>query len=273
MDLRVTVDPDLPSALSEPVVAFGPFEGTRAGLVIYAPGSGASALSRLYVDLICGRPMPLTLVTRSAQRLETAVAIALFLDRELCLHPKAAGLVSAVELASQLQEGGLAHVDRDMARLFVLIEVYLCGQRMDKAEQGRRLQQVVSWLREHILVGTLPSLPRTPEPPIVLDRGTNGFVLATTTGARLVDAVIELYREGHLRGVVFGPTDHGDRVLAFRKSPYVRFDLHAAETHLNAAEARLGQSGRWKLERLLLAGPLGGTRIPRQALIDAFLRV
>jgi hypothetical protein len=273
VDLRVTVDPDLPTVLTEPVVAFGLFEGTRAGILVYAPSSGASALSRLYVDLICGRPMPLTFVTRSTQTLETVVAIALFLDRELCLHPKAAGLVSAVELASQLQEGGLAHVDRDLARLLVLIDVYLCGHRTDKAEQGRRLQQVVSWLRSHVLTGALPSLPRAADPPTVLDRGTNGFVLATTTGPRLVDAVIELYREGHLRGVVFGPTAHGERVLAFRKSPYVRFDLHAAEAHLNAAEAFLGQQGRWKLERLLLAGPLEGTRIPRQALIETFLRV
>lgn len=254
-------------------MAFGLFEGTRAGIVIYSPSAGASALSRLYVDLICGRPMPLTFVTRSVQTLESVVAVALFLDRELCLHPKAAGLVSAVELASQLQEGGLAHVERDLARLFVLIEIYLCGHRTDKAEQGRRLQQVVSWLHAHVLTGSLPSLPRAPDPPAILDRGTNGFVLATTAAPRLVDAVIELYREGHLRGVVFGPTGHGDRVLAFRKSPYVRFDLHAAEAHLNAAQAGLGQPGLWKVERLLLAGPLDGTRIRRQDLIETFLRV
>lgn len=272
MELRVTVDPDLPKVLTEPAVGFGPFESTRAGVVVYGPAPGATALSRLYVDLICGRPLPLTFVTRSVGTLETVVAAALFLDRELCLHPGTAGLVAAVELASQLQEGGLAHVGRDLARLFLLIDGYLCSRQADKAEQGRRLEQAVGWLRGYVLEGSLPSLPRAPEPPSILDRGTNGFVLATT-GASLVDAVVELYRLGHLRGVVFRPTAGGDRVLAFRKSPHVRFDLQGAEAHLNAAEARMGALRRWKLERFLLAGPPQGTLIRRQDLIDTFLRV
>lgn len=273
MDLRVTVDPDLPAVLTEPVVAFGAFEGSQAGQAIYAPGDGPSALSRLYVDLICGRPMPLTLVTRSTQSLEAAVAVALFLDRELCLNPKTAAIVSAVELATQLQEGGLAHVERDLARLFVLIEGYISAPSPSREKAGRRLQQVVEWLRAYVLEGALPSLPRSPDPPAILDRGTNGFVLAEVIGPQLVDAVIELYRAGHLRGVVFSPTSRGDRVLAFRKSPYVRFDLQAAETHLNSAEAFLGHSGRWKLERFLLSGPTAGSRIPRRDLIATFLRV
>ena len=245
-----------------------------AGQVVYAPGAGPSQLSRLYVDLICGRPMPLTFVTRDVRTVETVVAAALFLDRELCLHPGAAGLVTAVELASQLQEGGLAHLDRDLARLFVLIDGYLCsGPALGQAEQGRRLHQAVTWLRGYVLNRALPSLPRPGEPPIVLDRGTNGFVLASTTCAHLVDAVIELYREGHLRGVVFSSTDSGDRVVAFRKSAFVRFDLQTAEAHLNAAEARVGHGGRWRLHRFLLASPPDGTRIPRRDLIDTFLRV
>lgn len=274
MDFRVTVDPDLPTVLNEPAVAFGLFQGTRAGLIVYAPGPGASPLSRLYVDLICGRPMPVTFLTRSAQTLETIVAVSLFLDRELTLHPKTAALVSAVELASWLQEGGLAHVDRDLARLLVLIDGYLCAPQLEKSEQGRRLQQVVSWLRSYVLSGALPSLPREAEPPTLLDRGTNGFVLATTTGPRLVDAVIEIYRQGHLRGVIFNPVVGGlERVVAFRKSPYVRFDLQAAETHLNSVESTLGHRARWKLDRFLLMGPPKGTAIPRQDLIQTFLRV
>lgn len=273
MDLRVTVDPDLPTELDEPAVAFGPFQGSHAGLVIYAPSPGASSLSRLYVDLICGRPLPLTFLTRSAQNIETVVAVSLFLDRELCLHPKAASLVSAVELASQLQEGGLAHVDRDLARLFVFIDGYLCGSHVDKVEQGRRLQQAVCWLRDYVLSGGLPSLPRAGEPPTVLDRGTNGFVVATA-GPRLVDAVIDLYREGHLRGVVFSSTETGrERVLAFKKSSYVRFDLQAAEAHLNSVEGTLGQPARWKANRFLLSSPPKGTSITREDLIQTFLRV
>lgn len=272
MELHVTVDPDLPAVLTEPAVGFGSFESARAGVVIYGPGPAGTPLARLYADLICGRPLPLTFVTRAVANLETVVAVALFLDRELCLHPGAAGLVAAVELASQLQEGGLAHVDRDLARLFLLIDGYLCLQQADKAEQGRRLQQAVGWLRGYLLEGSLPSLPRAPDPPAVLDVGTNGFVLATASG-RLVDAVTELYRAGHLRGVVFRPTARGDHVLAFRKSPYVRFDLQAAEAYLNAAEARVGRHGRWNLERFLLAGPAEGSGVTRQDLIDTFLRV
>lgn len=273
MDFRVTIDPDLPALLTEPVVAFGAFEGSTAGLTIYGPGPGASALSRLYVDLICARPLPLTFLTRSIRSLETIVAVSLFLDRELCLHPKAAMLVSAVELVSYLQEGGLAHVERDLARLFVLVDSYLCAPVVDKAELGRRMRQVVTWLRDYVLVGSLPALTHPAESPGVFDRGTNGFVLATASGS-LVEAVIELYREGHLRGVLFSPTGTGrERVLAFRKSPYVRFDLQAAEAHLNATEASLGQPGGWKVARLLLAGPPKGTALPREVLIQTFLRV
>ena len=272
MDLRVTIDPELPPVLTEPVVGFGGFEGSRAGLVIYAPRPGASALSRLYVDLICGRPLPLTFVARSAESLETVVAVALFLDRELCLHPRAAALVCAVELATGLREAGLAHVERDLARLFLLIEAYLPGRGVHKEEQGRRLEQAVTWLRGYVLEGVLPSLPRPQEPPRVVDRGTNGFVLATATG-RLVDAVVELYRGGHLRGVVFSSGGHRDRVLAFRKSVHVRFDLPAAEAHLNSAEASVGRLGRWRLEGLLLASPPEGTGIGREDLIQTFLRV
>lgn len=274
MDLRVTIDPDLPTQLNEAVVAFGPFKGTCAGLTVYAPDGPGSQLSRLYVDLICGRPLPLTFFTRSAQNLATVVAASLFLDRELCLHPMSASLVSAVELATQLREGGLAHVDRDLARLFLLVDGYFCAAPLSREEQGRRLGQVVEWLRGYVLAGEFPALPRVAEPPTVIDRGTNGFVLATATG-RLVDAVIELYRQGHLRGAVFHPLESGrERALAFRKSPYVRFDLAAAGCHLNAVETGLQrQPGRWKEEGFLLMGPPEGTTIPRQALVATFLRV
>lgn len=273
MEIRVTVDPDLPTTLTEPVVAWGKFEGTRAGLTIYGPGQGATALSRLYVDLICGRPLPVTFFTRAVRDLETVVATSLFLDRVLCLNPWASTLVSSVELATHLQEGGLAHVERDLARLLVFVESYVKAPVVDRAEQGRKLQQVVTWLRAYADRGELPSVSRPQEPPTVLDRGTNGFVLATATGS-LVDAVVELYRSGNLRGVVFSPLESGvERVLAFKKSPYVRFDLQAAAAHLNSIEPSAGQSGSWKVDRFLLASPSKGTRIPRDILVQTFLRV
>jgi hypothetical protein len=273
VDIRVTVDPDLPELLNEPVVAFGYFKGFHAGLTIYEPVGLGSALSRLYIDLICGKSLPLTFFTRSVQHLEAIIAASLFLDRELVLHPKAAELVSAVELVTQLREGGLAHVERDLGRLLLLIDGYLCSAPMTREEQGRKLGEVVQWLRNYALEGRLPALPRESEPPTILDRGTNGFVLATASGS-LVDAVVELYRQGHLRGLVLQPLEAGrERVLAFRKSPHVRFDLQTAQTHLNAVEAALGQPGRWSDERFLLASPKEGTLIPRRDLIETFLRV
>lgn len=273
MDIRVTIDPDLPTLLTEPVVAWGNFDGTCAGLTIYAPIPGATALSRLYVDLICGRPLPLTFLTRSVRDLETAVAASIFLDRALCLHPLASTLVSAVELATHLQEGGLAHVERDLARLLVFIESYVRAPVTIRSEYGRKMQQVVTWLRGYAESGELPSMSRPQEPPEILDRGTNGFVLATASGS-LADAVIELYRWGHLRGVVFGAVRGGfERVVAFKKSPYVRFDLQAAAAHLNSVEPSTGHPGPWKVERLLLTGPPKGTRIARADLIQTFVRV
>lgn len=272
MDLRVTVDPDLPEQLNEPVVAFGCFKGYHAGLAIYEPVGIGSALSRLYIDLICGRPLPLTFFTRSVQNLEAAVAASLFLDRDLLLHPKAAELVGAVELVTQLREGGLAHVERDLARLLLLVDGYLCASPTTRQEQGRKLGQVVQWLRDYALEGRLPALPREAEPPTILDRGTNGFVLATAVGS-LPDAVIELYRQGHLRGLVLQRAEGArERALAFRKSPHVRFDLRAAAAHLNSVEPALG-GGRWTEEHFLLASPREGTVIPRSDLIETFLRV
>src|SRR5215831_14816074 len=52
------------------------------------------ALPSFFEDLLLGRPMPPTFATRSIQDVDTLVAIALFLHRDLATHPNTPGFVA-----------------------------------------------------------------------------------------------------------------------------------------------------------------------------------
>jgi hypothetical protein len=272
VELYVAIDPQLPRELKEPVVAWGDFVSSHPGVVIYE-AEGVSQLSRLYVDLICGRPMPVQFVTRSLDDIAVVVAIALFMDRHLVLNPKVGGLVSAVEMVGALGAAGLAHVDRDLGRLFTFIEVYLFSEdKPAKKVMEQKLSSALQWVREYVLEDKLPSMPFEHSDPKVLDIGTNGFVLAEVEGtASMILGVVELFRQGHLRGVLF----RGSSVLGFRKSLHLKIDFEEALGRLNKAEAVLGQTGEWRIipGGLYLESPPGGTAIPREVLISALLRV
>jgi hypothetical protein len=120
-----------------------------------------------------------------------------------------------------------------------------------------------------MLNGRLPHLGK-PWPDVsVVDRGTNGFVLAETPGA-LVEGWVELYRQGFLRGVLVGPRDEESRrkVLISRKSAFLSFDFTKASAILNEMERAMGELPGWRTEgQLWLWGPEDGTLILLEHLV------
>ena len=234
---EVVIDPKLGFGVRD-AVAFGEFgltEDNEIGVVY--PENGVAFF---FTDLIQGRPLPLTLVTRGVHSVGQLVAVALFLHRDLAIHPRMPAMVTAAALVEQLGHGGLAHIDRDLARFFQFLREYL-PPKLTREEQQQKLQTAVVWIRQYVLEETLPGLGPEAAPPRVIDWGTDGFVVAEMPDRRLEEGWIELYRQGYLRGVLFGPERHQGRlVLAARKSTYVSFDLVRAATILNEAEQAMG---------------------------------
>lgn len=266
---EVTINSDLDSDV-EGVVAFGDFTSPKGTAVIY-PDSGES-LTSFYADLILGRPFPLSLVMRKVGSVGKLVAVALFLHRDLALHPKMLALVAATDLVDRFQVGGLAHVEPDLARFFKFITAYIPPD-LSLTQQKSRLVTVVAWIREYVLEDRLPSLPPATPDPVIFDVGTNGFVLAEARSS-LEDAWIELYRKGYLRGAVFSSDKDGRRtVLAARKSHFLAFNLKRAAEVLNEAEAAMGEPPGWTVNGLWLTGPERGTFLPVSAVTKVLIRV
>lgn len=268
--LDVVIDPKLERGVQD-AVAFGDFvlvEGNHIGVVYPELG-----LPQLFTDLILGRPLPLTFVTRGIHSVGALVAVALFLHRDLAIHPRMPSMVMAATLVEQFGHAGLAHIDRDLARFFQLLREYL-PPKLTRQEQQQKLQTAVGWIRQYVLEEALPGLGSEAPPPRVLDWGTDGFVVAEMPDRRLEDGWIELFRQGHLRGVLIGPERQDRRlVLAARKSAYVGFDLARAAVVLNEAEQAMGEEPTWEATELWLGGPSKGTLIPVSGLLDVFLRV
>lgn len=265
------IDPSLEPEV-EGVVAFGQFVSKGELTAVYA--DDRTALTEFYSDLLQGRPFPLKLVTRRLQTIGQLVAVALFLRRELAIHPAMPGLIAAANLADQLGLVGLAHIDRDLGRFFKLLTAYL-PPNLGRKEQQVRIATTVGWVYQYIFEGQLPALPVEPEPPRPFDYGSNGFVLAeAAAGASLEDGWVELYRAGYLRGALFSPPrDDRRHVLAARKSPFLAFDLRKAAEVLNEAESAMGEPPGWLADDLWLRGPQEGTLLPVTAVTQVLVRV
>jgi len=263
LELQVNINETLPRELT-------------VGQVAYQDRPGASALIQFHRDLILGRPLDLTLGLQRIERLADLVAVALFLRRDLAIHPKMTTFVAASDLAS-LGAAGLAHAEPDECSFLRFLRDYLVGQKLGKPEVGRRLYQAVEWIGDYILDDRLPNLRPEPEPPRVLDVGTNGFVVALVDRPELVeDDWIPLYRQGHLRGVVFTPPTNDARgYLGARKSLFLEFSLDRASVWLNEAERSLRgpEDPRWEAQGDWLWGPATGTLLPPSAVVDVLVRV
>lgn len=243
------------------------------GAVCFGAGS-SFGLRGFYEDLIMGRPFPLVFATRGIKDLQTVIAVSLFLHRDLAIHPATPNLVIAAELADSYENAGLAHIDYDLGRFLRFIKRFLPPD-LSKKELESRLVSAVSWVREYVLEGRLPAMPGEPPSPRILDRGTNGFVVAEAPAKSRLDEVwVELFRQGFLRGVVFGAAS-GDRrqVLIARKSAFLSLDLARAAGIFNEAEQAMGELPGWEATELWLAGPREGTLLLPSWVIAVLVRV
>jgi hypothetical protein len=267
--LEVVIDREHGQQVGDDAVAFGDFEGP----LVYP--DEAEPLTAFYGHLILGRPFPLKLVMRDVCSVSRLLTVALFLHRELAIHPAMPGLIASASLVDQLKHVGLAHIDRDLARFFQLLVGYL-PPGLSRKEQKQRLVTAVDWVRQCVLEGALPALPPLPSPPQPFDYGGNGFVLAeaATVKASLEDGWVELFRQGFLRGALFSPPkDERRTVLAARKSPFLAFDMRKAAEVLNEGERALGEPSGWLADDLWLRGPEQGTRLLVSAITDVLVRV
>ena len=279
--LSVVVDPEMAS-LAPDAVSFelGPiptdvppefiaYEHHGEGYHPLCPG----ALTRLFEDLIMGRPFPLRMNLRQIGDVDAMVAVALFMSRDLAIHPAMPGLVASVDMVHRLGDNYLAHLDRDLERFIRLLRGYLPPRGLGRRETGERLSQVVIWIHEYVMGGRLPSLPVDPPLPRVIDIGTDGFVFAETPGPLRLGWV-ELYRMGHLRGLLLGPELGGRRhALAARKSPWMALDFDVAGDMLNQIEAAMGEIPGWRAsDGLWLDGPEEGTCIRPTELLAVLTR-
>jgi hypothetical protein len=206
------------------------------------------ALVCFYEDLLLGRPMPLTFATPYVQDVDTLVAIALFLHRDLATNPNTPGFVSVVDFVHRLGLPALAHIEEPLARFISALRSYF-PEGLSRRELGERLVSGVGWIREYVQEGTIPVLGPTPSSAVrILDQGTGGFAVAETSGS-LWDGWVEIYRLGFLRGVLVSAQEERKRVLIARKSHYVAFDLHAAARLLNQVETAMGEEPEWTVSR------------------------
>lgn len=230
------------------------------------------ALTSFFEDLILGRPMPLVFCTPAIQDVDTLFAIALFLHRELAITPSMPGLVGQVDLVHRRGLPVLGHVGQDFALFLRLLRAYF-PVGLSKIDMGARLGTAVQWIREYALQGTLPATGRPFAEARVLQRGTDGLVVAETAGD-LLEAWVTLFSNGHLRGLLVGPERDGRRrVLGARKSFFCSFDLALAARLLNEVEAAMGEKPAWKAEGDWLWGPPVGTAILVPHIVEVLLRV
>lgn len=268
LQLQVILDKNLASEV-EGVVAFGDFKPKNDDSVtaIYT----VDEAHLFYRDLILGRPMPFILVARSLETMGVLVSVALFLCRDLAINPGVPGLFSAVNLMDAYGTAGLAHVDRDLAKFLKFIRTFLAHANGKNQEA---LGSVVNFLRDYLMEGCFPALPPDPDPPRIVDRGTDGFVFAVQEDTDLLGGWEEMYRQGFLRGFILRQESR-DRwhVLAARKSPYLSFDLKKAAGLLNEMEMALGEPPEWITDGLWLRGPERGTLILPTVLLSVFVRI
>lgn len=284
MDLHVRIEKDLPDIVPDAIS----FETGAARRDLDAPDPviyehhgreftpfDRGALPSFYEDLVLGRAMPPVFATPRIQDIDTLLAIALFLHRDLATHPATASFVYTVDFVHRHGLPALAHIEEDLARFLSALRTYFPDKGLSQRETGDRLTQAIGWIREYIHEGKLPVLGAPPRTEVrVLDQGNSGFVVAETTGS-LWDGWVELYRTGFLRGVLIDFATDRRRVLVARKSPFLAFDLRAASRIFNQMETAMGELPDWTAHEngLWLEGPSDGTLILVKDILDVLVRV
>lgn len=277
VQLSISIDPKAPAASSDLVTfetgatreqvrddAYFAYNHHGEGFNAASPG----ALSVFYEDLILGRPLPERLVTHRIEGMDTIVAMALFLHRDLAILERTPGFVATIDLLHRRGFTVIGHTGLEVEHL--VYQLTEAPEPMNEDWLMGAIHSVCTFLRSGTLEGHLfPASYR------VIDTGTNGFVFATSKEAALLRVWTDLYRNGWLRGLVLGPESQDGRraVLASRKSPFVAFDLMKAAAILNEMEAAMGFPPDWSADEDWLRSPLGGTLILPEHLLQVFLRV
>jgi hypothetical protein len=266
LSFQVVLDRNVDSKVSG-VIAFGDFTSEDPTTAIYGLGD----LAIFFRDLILGRSFPLVFVARGIDNLGVLTAIALFLHRDLAISSNTPGFLAAVTLVDGLGVPGLAHVDRDLSRFLRFLRSYLKAAPSNEAQKA--LATAVGWIRSFILTGELPSLPFSVNEPRIIERGTDGFVFASTDHPDLSGGWEELYRMGFLRGALLSKVNT-ERwiVLCARKSHYLSFDLSKVASALNQAEEAMAEPPEWETDGLWLKGPEKGTLILPSVLLKVLLK-
>ena len=203
------------------------------------------ALPSFFEDLLLGRPMPPTFATPAVQDIDTLVAIALFLHRDLALHPNTPGFVSVVDFVHRRGLPALAHIEEPLARFFSALRGYFPERGLSQRELSARIISAVSWIREYVHDATIPVLGPAPNTTVrILDQGSEGFAVAETTGS-LWDGWVQLYRMGFLKGILVTHQNERLSLLVAKKSHHVRFNLPLAAKLLNEMETVMGEAPEW----------------------------
>ena len=281
MDLKVLIEPTLPA-----VVPFAIAYETGATLEEVKPdpdrfvyehhGEGFSpetpgALTRFYEDVSLGRTLPVTFATHRIKDVDTVVALALFMNRDLVLIPSMVGLVAQIDLAHR-RPVMLAHLDPHMVCFIRMLRTFF-PQNINRSELGSRIETAASWIRGYVTEGTFPALGKGLPEVTVLDKGTGGFVVAETAGD-LLEGWTVLFSHGYVRGVLVGPEREGlRRVMAARKSVYVALNLTLAAKLLNDVETAMGTPPEWACHGDTLTSPSKGTLLTLTHMLEVFLRV
>lgn len=280
-DLQLFVDPAAPSSVPDALT----FETGATRHEVIDPtlwayehhgedfgSADPGALTCLFEDLALGRPTPARMVVRGIGDADTLLAITLFLHRDLVVRPETMRLVAQVDFLHRQGFQVMGHLDTDVARFIRLLRAQF-RDNLPARERDARIQKAVGWIREYLLEGRLPALGAPFPVPRILDTGPGGFVVAETDGS-LPEGWVELYRQGHIRGVLFGPRK-GTLLpaLVSRKSAFVPLDLHLAAYRLNESEVVLGGSPRWLLEGDWLWSPPEGSLIRANAIVGAVVGV
>jgi hypothetical protein len=263
LSLQVVLDPDVGHPLPD-AVCF------RTGPAVEGQPTYED-LEPFVLDLVSGRPLPLKFVTRRVDDERTILAAALFLNRDLPIHPRMPVVLAAAALWRDFPAWGLSHVDRDLGRFLGFLRAAVPPSGLDRRTLGTRLSAAVAWVRDYVRNDVLPPLPPMPMPD-VLDVGTNGFVVAQTSGP-LDFGWVDLFRMGHLRGVLADkPVAGRRRVRVSRKSQWAALNLDAACQIFNEMEAAMGQPPGWHVQGDALDSQIHGTEIALEHLILALVR-
>lgn len=281
LEFRVRIEPRLPVVIDN-TLTFEPGatrqQAADPELFVYehhGEGFGQAdpgALTAFFEDLVMGRPMPLTFATPALKDVDTLFAIALFLHRDLAIAPSMPGIVAQVDLVHRRGLPLLGHLGEDFARFLRLLRAYF-PEGLSKTDMGQRLTTSLDWIREYVLEGRFPALGKPFAEAREIQRGSNGFIIAETSGD-LLEGWMTLFARGHLRGLLVTPErKERRRVLAAKKSHYCAFDLGLAARLLNEMEAAMGEPTTWKADGNWLWGPTAGTLLEVPHLVEVFIRV